>query len=233
MCSRWIPQKPPAPTHRFDPVAAVPGTAVSVLPSDDAPGSPPPGRTSSRPRQSPALIRAARCSSSRSASHRPIDDRSGTAPRSRRPWGCRSARSTCRSGSAAAAVPATSTGCCACRTSLPRIRSPAGGEDFVLRTAPSPEKPEAHLRSFLDLGESARISAGYCWPWSRAEKGRPLASDVRTGGWERPWSSRLETWLPGAPPSALWATGEGGFDQDGCVYTDQGFEYDRSGVSIT
>lgn len=107
-----------------------------------------------------------------------------------------------------------------------------GDEDFVLRTAPSPEELETHLRSFLDAGESARISAGYCWPWSKAEKDRPLANDVRIGAWERPWNSRLETWLPGAPPSALWATEEGGFDQVGCVYTAQGFEYDRSGVIL-
>jgi hypothetical protein len=30
----------------------------------------------------------------------------------------------------------------------------------------------------------------------------------------------------------LWATKEGGFDQVGCVYTAQGFEYDWSGVII-
>ena len=35
-----------------------------------------------------------------------------------------------------------------------------------------------------------------------------------------------------APPSALWATMNGGFDQVGCVYTAQGFEYDWSGVIL-
>ncbi len=30
----------------------------------------------------------------------------------------------------------------------------------------------------------------------------------------------------------LWATEDGGFDQVGCVYTAQGFEYDWSGVII-
>jgi uncharacterized protein len=36
--------------------------------------------------------------------------------------------------------------------------------------------------------------------------------------------------IDNAPPSALWATQDGGFDQVGCVYTAQGFEYDWNGV---
>lgn len=34
------------------------------------------------------------------------------------------------------------------------------------------------------------------------------------------------------PPSALWATQDGGFGQVGCVYTAQGFEYDWNGVIL-
>ena len=36
----------------------------------------------------------------------------------------------------------------------------------------------------------------------------------------------------GTPPSALWATDPAGFDQVGCVYTAQGFEYDWNGVIL-
>ena len=32
------------------------------------------------------------------------------------------------------------------------------------------------------------------------------------------------------PPAALWASEDGGFEQVGCVYTAQGFEYDWNGV---
>ena len=35
-----------------------------------------------------------------------------------------------------------------------------------------------------------------------------------------------------APPSALWATADGGFEQVGCVYTAQGFEYAWNGVVL-
>jgi hypothetical protein len=107
-----------------------------------------------------------------------------------------------------------------------------GDENFVLGTASSPAEMDAVLRPVLEQGYTARLSAGYCWPWSKVEKDLSLKNDVRIGDWERPWNSRLDRWLPGVPPSALWATEEGGFDQVGCVYTAQGFEYDWSGVIL-
>ena len=107
-----------------------------------------------------------------------------------------------------------------------------GDEAFELGMASSPTEMEALLRPALGRGESARLSAGYCWPWSKVDKDGPLKDDVRIGDWARPWNSRLDTWLPDTPPSALWATEEGGFNQVGCVYTAQGFEYDWSGVIL-
>lgn len=56
--------------------------------------------------------------------------------------------------------------------------------------------------------------------------------DVRIGNWGRPWNSKSDRKIGDAPPSALWATEDGGFGQIGCVYTAQGFEYDWSGVII-
>lgn len=108
----------------------------------------------------------------------------------------------------------------------------SGDDGFSLSMAASPDEMEQALRPALEQGYTARLSAGYCWPWSKAAKDRPLENDVRIGDWERPWNSRLDSWLPGVPPSALWATEEGGFDQVGCVYTAQGFEYDWSGVIL-
>lgn len=108
----------------------------------------------------------------------------------------------------------------------------AGDDNFSLSTAASPAEMEQLLRPTPEQGDSARLSAGYCWVWSKAEKDRPLENDVRIGKWERPWNSPLKRWLPGVPPSSLWATEEGGFDQVGCVYTAQGFEYDWSGVIL-
>jgi DUF2075 family protein len=88
------------------------------------------------------------------------------------------------------------------------------------------------LRGKLGEGYSARISAGYCWPWSDPRTDGTLVSDVRVEDWAWPWNVKGERAVGSAPPAALWATAEGGFEQVGCVYTAQGFEYDWSGVII-
>ena len=67
---------------------------------------------------------------------------------------------------------------------------------------------------------------GYCWPWSEPRPDDRLVNDVHIGDWARPWNVKGDRSVGSAPPSALWATKEGGFDQVGCIYTAQGFEYD-------
>lgn len=102
-----------------------------------------------------------------------------------------------------------------------------------LRVVDSPQEMEAFLNGRRTQDYGARMSAGYCWPWSPEPKpGHPLPADVVIGDWARPWNLRGERSVSGAPPSALWATHPAGFGQIGCVYTAQGFEYDWSGVII-
>ncbi|MFE2540898.1 DNA/RNA helicase domain-containing protein [Actinacidiphila glaucinigra] len=102
-----------------------------------------------------------------------------------------------------------------------------------LLVAESPQEMEAFLEERRAQGYGARMSAGYCWPWSPEPKpGDPLPPDVVIGDWARPWNLRGERAISGAPQSALWATDPAGFGQIGCVYTAQGFEYDWSGVII-
>jgi uncharacterized protein len=97
----------------------------------------------------------------------------------------------------------------------------------------SPEKMEEFLEARRAEGYGARISAGYCWPWTKKiPPGQALPADVVIGDWARPWNVFGDRSINGAPPSALWATDPAGFGQVGCVYTAQGFEYDWSGVII-
>jgi hypothetical protein len=103
---------------------------------------------------------------------------------------------------------------------------------FAVTVVDSPEEMEHLLRTQLDQGYSARMSAGYCWPWSDPRPDGTLVPDVQVGGWARPWNLKGDRRVGDAPPSALWATDEGGFGQVGCVYTAQGFEYDWSGVIL-
>lgn len=111
----------------------------------------------------------------------------------------------------------------------------AKDQNLVVTTAPTPESLENWLlRQRNEHGGTARLSAGFCWPWSkepvRKADGLELAKDVTIDGWERPWNARPEKAVPGVPPSHFWATDPRGFGQVGCVYTAQGFEYDWSGV---
>lgn len=107
-----------------------------------------------------------------------------------------------------------------------------GDDHFEVTLADSPWEMENILRGKLAEGYSARASAGYCWPWSNPGRDGRLVNDVRIGDWAMPWNVKGDRAVGSAPPSALWATSEGGFDQVGCVYTAQGFEYDWSGVII-
>ncbi len=103
---------------------------------------------------------------------------------------------------------------------------------FQLDVVDSPDELEGRLRAHQDQGYGARMAAGYCWPWSEPRADGTLVTDVQIDTWARPWNLRGDRGLPGAPASAFWATDAGGFDQVGCVYTAQGFEYDWNGVVI-
>lgn len=113
----------------------------------------------------------------------------------------------------------------------PEVWDPDGRMQLLL--ANSPQEFEAFLEDRRSQGYGARMSAGYCWKWTKkVPAGQALPADVVIGEWERPWNVFGDRAVNGAPPSALWATDAAGFGQVGCVYTAQGFEYDWSGVII-
>jgi uncharacterized protein len=97
----------------------------------------------------------------------------------------------------------------------------------------SPAELEASLAARRASGYGARMTAGYCWRWTRQiPPGQALPEDVTIGDWARPWNVYGPRSVNGAPPAALWATDPAGFGQVGCVYTAQGFESDWNGVII-
>jgi hypothetical protein len=107
-----------------------------------------------------------------------------------------------------------------------------GDPAFTVQGADSPHELEHLLKLKLDAGYGARMSAGFCWPWSNPRPDGSLVPDVVIGDWSRPWNLRGDRAVGGAPPSALWATDPAGFGQVGCIYTAQGFEYDWNGVIL-
>nr|WP_240189378.1 DUF2075 domain-containing protein [Nakamurella flavida] len=107
-----------------------------------------------------------------------------------------------------------------------------GDDRFSVDTVTGPAELEGRLAVYRDNGFGARMTAGYCWSWSDPRPDGSLVADVIIDDWRHPWNSRSERPLPGAPPSALWASQPDGFHQVGCVYTAQGFEYDWNGVIL-
>lgn len=69
---------------------------------------------------------------------------------------------------------------------------------------------------------SARITAGFCWPWSPPNRDGTLVNDVVVGDFKMPWENKGSFWK--------WATDNSGMEQVGTVYTAQGFEFDYIGV---
>ncbi|WP_245854124.1 DUF2075 domain-containing protein [Micromonospora wenchangensis] len=107
-----------------------------------------------------------------------------------------------------------------------------GDGRFDVRVVDSPQELEGWLVDRQADGGTARMSAGYCWPWSDPRPDGTLVPDVTIGGWARPWNVKSDRSVGDAPGSAYWATDPNGIGQVGCVYTAQGFEYDWSGVII-
>jgi len=107
-----------------------------------------------------------------------------------------------------------------------------GAPSFDVRVVDSPGEMVGALELERTGGYGARITAGYCWPWSDPLSDGTLVQDVVIDGWSRPWNLKGDRATGGAPPSALWATDPAGFGQVGCVYTAQGFEYDWNGVIL-
>ena len=107
-----------------------------------------------------------------------------------------------------------------------------GDENFEFGIVDSPEELKSVIRSKNTDGHTARMVAGYCWPWSDPTEDGQLVPDVKIGDWEHPWNARPDSGqlAPGIPKSHLWASEDGGLDQVGCIYTAQGFEFDYVGV---
>ncbi|MBX7052694.1 MAG: DUF2075 domain-containing protein [Flavobacteriales bacterium] len=108
-------------------------------------------------------------------------------------------------------------------------------EDFEFQIASSPEQLEEWIKAKVDLGFTGRITAGFCWPWSKelSENGT-LKNDVKIGTFERPWNAPPDLrGLPKNIPSAnFWALDPNGLHQIGCIYTVQSFEFDYCAVII-
>jgi hypothetical protein len=108
-----------------------------------------------------------------------------------------------------------------------------GDEDFDFRIYDTLESLETAIRNKDKKGHKARMTAGFCWEWSKKPKSDgTLHEDVIIDGFRRPWNARPEATklAKGIPKATLWAHDPNGINQIGCIYTAQGFEFDYVGV---
>jgi hypothetical protein len=96
----------------------------------------------------------------------------------------------------------------------------------------APEQLDAMLQRAQADGVTARVVAGFCWPWSDPEADGALPADVQIGDWRRPWNRKAgeRTYKPADHPYTRWAETPEGVDQVGCIYSAQGFEFGRVAV---
>lgn len=113
------------------------------------------------------------------------------------------------------------------------MASPWNGTDYDLAVADDPDEFSQWVQRHADNGGTARITAGFCWPW-KSPPNPPLLPEVEiawTGPngvatWARPWNARQEdSEDPDVPARHFWSTDPGGENQVGCIYTAQGMEY--------
>jgi DUF2075 family protein len=108
-------------------------------------------------------------------------------------------------------------------------------DEFEFKIFRSPEELEGAIIEKIGQGFTARLTAGFCWEWSKNPKNDGnLENDVVIGDFKRPWNARPEATklARGIPKASLWATDPNGLDQIGCIYTIQGFELDYVGVIV-
>jgi hypothetical protein len=105
-------------------------------------------------------------------------------------------------------------------------------DDFDFRIVGNVRELDRMIRAKAGEGSTARLVAGFCWPWSDPEDVGELVPDVRVGDWSMPWNAKSDgkKLAPGIPKSDFWASTKEGIDQVGCVYTAQGFEFDYVGA---
>jgi len=93
--------------------------------------------------------------------------------------------------------------------------------EFRIFDNPSDMMSEIRNRN-REKPNSARIAAGFCWPWSEPKRDGSMVNDVKIGSFEMPWERKDQFWK--------WATDDSGMEQVGTVYTAQGFEFDYIAV---
>ncbi len=117
-----------------------------------------------------------------------------------------------------------------------KIEHHFGKEDFDFQIVSSPtELYDKIVKADSKTGQTARLTAGFCWPWSsNLGTDGDLVKDVRIGDFAMPWETKdtIKRVPAGYVKWYEWAYKPEGIKQVGCIYTAQGFEFDVIGVIV-
>lgn len=109
-------------------------------------------------------------------------------------------------------------------------------EEFDFKIFDTPKDLYAAILEKNSLPQTtARLCAGFCWPWSnQLDSNGNLIKDVKIGSFAMPWETHGDIKKPpkGFVKWYEWAYKSEGIKQVGCIYTAQGFEFDYIGVIV-
>lgn len=117
-----------------------------------------------------------------------------------------------------------------------QIASHFKSEEFDFKIFDNPQDLYNAIKEQNDKdGQTARLCAGFCWPWSdKTDENGDLLKEVKIGSFAMPWETK-DTIKPrpkGYVQWYEWAYKPEGIKQVGCIYTAQGFEFDYIGVIV-
>ena len=97
------------------------------------------------------------------------------------------------------------------------------GIDYDIRIMDSPVEMWQLVKDKNKMANRARVLAGYCWEWLKAEQNNTDYHDIKIGDFEMSWN------LGSGEP---FAVSETSVNEVGCIHTAQGLEFDYVGVII-
>lgn len=99
------------------------------------------------------------------------------------------------------------------------------GSDYNFDVVDSPTELAHKIETLDRSGESARMVAGYCYPWKSKKDNTVMDIEYPEYGFAKQWNL--------ATDGSLWIDRASSIDQVGCIHTCQGLEVAHIGVIIS
>lgn len=97
------------------------------------------------------------------------------------------------------------------------------GIDYDIKIIDTPQELQDLIIEKNKLSNRARILAGYCWEWPKANRNHTEKKDIIIGDFGISWN--LEN-------TSTFAIDENSVHEAGCIHTSQGLEFDYVGVIV-